>query len=82
MKVRYIGESFGLFGLTDGKVYECTGIQGAMLMIIDDEEFDDEGYLYSIKNPSPADGSSKGGIWEIIEDNENNELEKAFKLYE
>lgn len=81
MKVKYIGESFGLFGLTDGNIYECTGIQGSMLMVIDDEEFDDEGYLYSIKNPAPADGSSKGGRWEIIKDNDNKDLEKAFKLY-
>ena len=81
MQVKYIGDSFGVCGLTNGKIYTCTGVYDAMLSIIDDEEFDDEGYLYSIKNPAPADGSSKGGRWEIVKDNDNKDLEKAFKLY-
>lgn len=39
MKVKYIGQSFGAFGLTDGKIYICTEVDkitGA-LRIIDDE---------------------------------------------
>lgn len=66
MKVKYIGETFyGGFGVTNGKIYKCIGIEDDFLRIIDDEE---EDYLYPIVNPSPLDGSSEGGKWEIIED--------------
>lgn len=68
MKVKYVGESFyNGFGLTNGKTYECVGIDYAdkTLSIIDDEE---EESIYSIDNPSPADGSNSGGKWEIIDD--------------
>lgn len=78
MKVKYIGETFynGL-GLTNGKIYECLGIDYDLnsLIIIDDEE---EETLYSIINPKPIDKSSKGGKWEIIEDN-NGQLRKKFE---
>lgn len=63
MKIKYIGETFGVGCLTNGKIYEAS-----------DEEFgyrviDDSGedYLYSKENPAPLDGSSKGGKWVIIE---------------
>lgn len=73
MKVRYVGESFGLgvVGLTDQKVYECIGVEYDLLRIIDDE---DEDYLYSSINPAPLDRSSPGGRWEIVEDDENGTL--------
>lgn len=77
MKVRYIGESFGLCGLTNGKIYTCTSVYGGMLSIIDDEEFDEYGYLYAIKTPGANDGLYTGR-WEIVEDNENKDFEKAF----
>ncbi len=35
MKVKYIG-SFGIEGLTNGKIYEVIAIEGNMLRIIDD----------------------------------------------
>ena len=37
MKVRYVGESFGVDGLTDGKVYECLGVEldGAAAALVD-----------------------------------------------
>ncbi|GHU37026.1 hypothetical protein FACS1894105_08380 [Clostridia bacterium] len=35
------------------------------------------GYLYSPINPAPLDGSSPGGRWEIVEDDENGTLAKA-----
>ena len=65
-KLKYIGESFGVDGLTDNKIYDCIGISsdGEMLSIVDDSE---ENYMYSLSNPRPADGSSKGGVWEIYE---------------
>lgn len=90
MKVKYIGESFGVAGLTNGVIYECLGVEyggdfGPMLRVIDDEglsywekeDDEKEGYLYSPKNPAPLDGSSLGGHWEIVEDDENGTLYKA-----
>lgn len=63
MKIRYIGESFGAVSLTNGKVYEAT-VEDGMYRVIDDSG---EDYLYSMQNPAPLDGSSKGGRWEIVE---------------
>lgn len=76
MKVKYIGESFGVEGLTDGKEYEVLAIENDMLRIIDDSG---EDYLYSIIRPSSLEDASKFGKWEIIEDNENKDLEKIIK---
>ena len=87
MKVKYIGPSFGTFGLTNGKTYECLEVDEATgaLRIIDDEgpaywgldPGEKDGYLYSPINPKPIDGSSPGGRWEIIEDDENGSLRLA-----
>jgi hypothetical protein len=88
MKVKFIGESFDAAGPTDGKIYECLGVEdggdfGPLLRIIDDDlddwNYDDSpdwkpGYLYSPFNPAPLDGSSPGGIWEIVEDNNKGTL--------
>lgn len=63
MKLRYKGESFGVDSLTDGKIYNAVAEDG-MYRVIDDSG---EDYLYSMTNPAPLDGSSKGGKWEIIE---------------
>ncbi len=63
MKLKYIGESFGVDSLTNGKIYEATEENG-MYRVIDDSG---EDYLYSKVNPAPLDQSSKGGIWEIVE---------------
>ena len=74
MKLRYVGESFGAAGLTDGAIYDCLEIDrtdeqgvefGVMLRVVDDSG---EDYLYSPTNPRPLDGSSPGGRWEIVED--------------
>ena len=74
MKVKYIGESFGVEGLTNGKIYEVISIEDDMLRIIDDSG---EYYLYSIVKPCSLEDSNKCGRWEIIEDNENKDLEKS-----
>ena len=63
VKLRYKGESFGVDSLTDGKIYNAVEEDG-MYRVIDDSGKD---YLYSMTNPAPLDGSSKGGKWEIIE---------------
>ena len=63
VKLRYKGESFGVDSLTDGKIYNAVEEDG-MYRVIDDSG---EDYLYSMTNPAPLDGSSKGGTWEIIE---------------
>lgn len=75
MKLKYVGESFGVDSLTDGKIYDCVGVENGMLRIIDDSE---EDYLYSAVNPRPLDGSSKGGKWEIVEDDKEKTLAKLF----
>ena len=63
MKLKYIGESFGVDSLTNGKIYEATD-EGNFYRVIDDSR---EDYLYSKIKPAPLDGSSPGGRWEIIE---------------
>lgn len=63
MKLRYIGPSFGVDSLTDGRIYEATEENG-MYRVTDDSG---EDYLYSKTNPAPLDGSSPGGKWEVIE---------------
>lgn len=75
MKLRYIGESFGIDGLTDGNVYECLGIDDGMLRVVDDSE---EDYLYSVVNPRSADASGKGGRWVVVEDDEKGTLTDLF----
>ena len=76
MKLKYIGESFGVDSLTNGKIYDCLGIEDGMLRIVDDSN---EDYLYSVANPRPLDGSSKGGKWEIIEDDKACSLTELFQ---
>jgi len=74
MKLRYVGQSFGVDGLTDGKIYQCLGIENGLLRIVDDS---DEDYLYSII-PGPMWDSSIQGQWEIVEDDEERTLAKLF----
>lgn len=63
MKLKYIGESFGVDELTNGKIYEAVE-EGDFYRVIDDSG---EDYLYSRVNPAPWDGSGPGGRWEIVE---------------
>ena len=76
MKVKYIGETFGIEGLTNGKIYEVIAIDQDMLRIIDDSG---EDYLYSIAKPCSLEDSTKYGKWEIVEDNQDKDLEKAME---
>ena len=64
--VRYVGKSFGVESLTDGREYAVIEVlEDDMIRVVDDSE---EDYLYSIANPRPAFGQEEGGIWEIVED--------------
>lgn len=75
MKVRYKGPTFGggFLGLTDGKTYECAGVEYDLLRIIDDEG---EDYLYSASAPAPLNGKTKPGKWEVVEDDEQGTLSR------
>lgn len=63
MKLRYVGESFGVDSLTDGQIYQAIEENG-MYRVTDDSG---EDYLYSKDNPAPLDGGGPGGKWEIVE---------------
>ena len=76
MKVRYVGISFGVDSLTDGKIYECVGIELPFIRIIDDSG---EDYLYSASIPSDLTDPDKKGRWEIVEDDENGSLKTAIE---
>lgn len=65
MKLRYIGESFGVDSLTNGKIYDAEIEDQDYYRVIDDSG---EDYMYSRTNPAPLDRSSKGGKWEIVEE--------------
>ena len=75
MKLMYIGPSFGIESLTNGKVYTCLGFENGLLRIIDDSE---EDYLYSVV-PGPWDDSNIRGRWEVVEDDEEGTLTKLFE---
>lgn len=65
MKLKYIGESFGVDSLTNGKIYDATVEDNDYYRVIDVSGKD---YLYPKINPAPLDGSSVGGRWEIVEE--------------
>lgn len=71
-RVQYLGESFGVDGLTDGQLYNIVRDDYGSIKVVDDSK---EDYIYDLVNPRPADGSSVGGIF-IIMDDPNNELAK------
>lgn len=70
-KVRNIGQSFGVDGLTDNKVYDCIGIERPFLRIVDDSG---EDYLYSATDPGALDGDAILGKREVVEDDSKRSL--------
>ncbi|MEL7626250.1 MAG: hypothetical protein AAGU15_05260 [Anaerolineaceae bacterium] len=75
MKLRYLGPTFGIESLTNGKVYICLGFEEGFLRIVDDS---DEDYLYSVV-PGPMWDASIRGRWEVVEDDEKGTLTKLFE---
>ncbi len=69
MKLRYIGQSF-LVGLTNGKIYECLGIEYGWFRVIDDTKVD---YLYLPDDPGANSGVQ--GKWEVVEDTKDGLLQ-------
>lgn len=67
-KIKYIGKSFGIDQLTDGKIYDVIAIEEPFIRIIDDSG---EDYLYSLYQPSSMEDIKLCGKWEIIEDPQN-----------
>ena len=65
MKLKYVGKSFGIDELTDGKIYDAEVFDDDYYSVIDDSG---EAYLYAKENPAPFDEDSPGGKWIIIEE--------------
>lgn len=76
MKVKYVGKSFGVDSLTNGKIYEVLEVDDltGAFRLVDDS---DEDYLYHPTSPKPNGAKEAYGHFEIIEDNENEDLKKA-----
>lgn len=64
-KVKYVGETFGVDSLTDGKIYNVVYDKNNAIKIVDDSE---EDYIYDLNAPKPLDESSQGGKFLIVED--------------
>lgn len=75
MKVRYVGPNQGSDAFTNNKVYKVVGVQSPWIRIIDDSG---EDYTYLINEPRLLD-SDVSGKFEIVEDDENGTLKKAFE---
>ena len=59
-KLKYVGETFGVDGLTDGTIYNVVKDKYGTLKVVDDSG---EDYIYNFINPRPTDNSSKGGVF-------------------
>lgn len=76
MKVRYVGKSYGVDSMTNGKVYtvlEVDEVSGG-LRIIDDSN---EDYLYHPQEPKPNGAKKAYGHFEIVEDDKDGSLRRA-----
>ena len=87
MKVRDIRSSKGILSLTDGKVYECLGVEYGFLRMIDDEGYsywekepdEKEGYLYPPAGVLINEDGSRTGRVEIVEDDAQGTLHQLFQ---
>lgn len=64
-RVKYIGKTFGVDSLTNGKEYDLVKDETGWVKVVDDSE---EDYIYDLVNPKPVDNSSEGGIFVIVDD--------------
>ena len=76
MRVKYIGKSFGVDSLTNGKIYEVLEYDDFVgaLRIVDDS---DEDYLYHPLSPKPNGAKKAYGHFEIVEDDDKQTLKKV-----
>ena len=63
--VKYVGKSFGVDSLTDGRIYPVVGVEDGFIRVIDDSG---EDYLYSICLPCDMQNPELCGKWEIVDD--------------
>ncbi|MFB0918864.1 MAG: hypothetical protein QMB63_07350 [Clostridiaceae bacterium] len=73
-KVKYVGKSFGVDSLTNGKEYAVVVDKNNHIKIVDDS---DEDYLYSLDNPGPGNGPPMGKF--VVVDDPDGVLEKLIK---
>lgn len=64
-KLKYVGESFGVDGLTNNRIYDVVYDEDGNIKIVDDSN---EDYFYDLVNPRPLDGGSNGGKFYIVDD--------------
>lgn len=65
-RLQFVGKSFGIDELTDGKIYDIVGIdKDDMFRVVDDSG---EDYLYYIKDPGVTVRMKKKGDWRLIDD--------------
>jgi hypothetical protein len=76
MKVRYLGPDIGVDGLVNGHEYEvlCVDQLSGYLSVIDESG---EDYLYHPQKPQAIAADYEGGRFEIVEDDEEQSLNKA-----
>ena len=76
MKVRYVGKSYGVDSMTNGKVYDVLEVDQVVgaLRIVDDSVVD---YLYHPMSHKPNGAKEAYGLFEIVEDDESGSLRKA-----
>ena len=79
MILKFIGPGFYVVGLTNGRTYECLGVEGAYFRVVDDSG---EDYLYQITNPGPLNDPEWPAKWEVISDSPDRRLEAAIMKYE
>ncbi len=64
-QVIYVGESFGVDGLTNKNEYLIVKDKYGTIKVVDDSE---EDYIYDLTAPKPFDGSSQGGKFYYTDD--------------
>lgn len=73
MRVKYLGPDIGVDGLRNGRIYEVLRVDETTgyLAVVDESG---EDYLYHPVRPQAIAGQYQGGRFEIIEDNETEDL--------